>query len=115
MIGQYVYQDGYGEGVSYNSFTFDKIVHIDDDHITLINAKVELKGDKWYPSNELGDKIYKIRIVYSKKGTKAKKDKDKLYNKAIQDLNLKIYQDGMFEELTYPRYKTNDGFCLYGY
>lgn len=114
LVGQYVYKYIYGEGMTYNIFSFDKIIDVDDDYIIFADAKVMLKGHKWYLSGEIGTKIYKIRIVYSKKGTKAKKDKDKLYEKAIDSLNLKIYKDGMFG-LSYPGYKTKDGFILEGY
>jgi len=114
LVGQYVYEYIYGEGVAYNIFSFDKIIDVDDDYITFANAKVILKGHKWSLSGEIGTKIHKTRIVYSKKGTKAKKDKDKLYEKAISSLNLKIYKDGMFE-LSYPGYKTEDGFVLEGH
>lgn len=100
--------------MTYDIFSFDKIIDVDDDFITFANAKVVLNGHKWVLSGKVGTKIYKIRIVYSKKGTKAKKDKDKLYKKAIDNLNLKIYHLDIFN-LTYPGYKTKDGFILEGY
>jgi hypothetical protein len=114
LVGQYVYKFIYGEGMTYNVYSFDMIIDVDDDYITFADAKVILKGYKWYLSGEIGTNIYKIRIVYSKKGTKAKKDKDKLYEKAIDNLNLKLCKGGMLR-LSYPGYKTKNGFILEGY
>lgn len=113
LSGQYIYKYIYGECMTFDEYSFDKIISIDSDFITFANAKVILKGTRWQPSDEVGTNTYKVRIMYAKKGTKAKKDKDKLYENAINNLNLKLYKEGMFE-LYYPSYNTKDGFILEG-
>lgn len=113
LIGQYVYGYIYGEGMGKSIFAFHKIINVDDDFITFANAKILLKNNKWILSGEIGTKIYKTRLVYAKKGTKAKKDKNKLFENAINNLNLKIYQNGMFD-LTSPTWVAVDDFVLEG-
>ena len=120
LISQYVYKYIYGEGMTFNTISFDKITDIDDEFITFTNAKISLKNNRWYLSGEVGTKVYKIRIIYSKKGTKSKKDKDKLYEKAIDNLNLKLYRDidvhgRLPSYFFYQGYKLiHDGFTLEG-
>lgn len=117
LIGQYVYKYIYGEGMVANIISFDKIIDVDD-NITLANAKIILKNNRWYLSGEVGTNIYKIKINYSKKGTHAKKHKDKLYSEAIDNLNLKIYNKVTKTGLlpySYPNCESNDGFTLEGH
>lgn len=113
LIGKYLYTYNHCDSIVPCYLSFDKIIHVDEDYITLVNAKVILKGHSYVPSNEVGTKIYKIRIIYSKKGTKAKKDRQKLYDKAIENLNLKIWNNNF--ELNSSLYSTKDDFMLRGY
>lgn len=96
-LGQMLYSCITTEGMGTDIIEFYNIVDINDDYLTTCNVKVELRNHKWYPSNKLGDTKTKYKLVYSRKSTKSKKDKDKLIERAVEQLNLSYCSDYVWD------------------
>ena len=117
LIGQCVREDIYGECMTANILSLNKIISIDDNFVTLINAQMKMENNRWISSDVLGDERINLKLNYPRTTSKDKKDKVKLHQKAIDDLNLRIYKnDSYFPEWTNhyrDNYSSKDTFEIY--
>jgi hypothetical protein len=115
LVGQYVRNYIYGEDMTTNILKLNKIISIDDDFIILINVQMKIENNRWISSDVLGSE--KIKLKYPRTTSKNKKDKVKLHQKAIDNLNLQIYKnDSYFPEWTNhyrDNYSSSDTFEIY--
>jgi hypothetical protein len=101
LVGQCVRNDIYGEGMTRNILSLNKIINIDDNFITFINVQMKMENNRWICSEVLGKEKIKLKLNYPKTTSKNKKDKVKLHQQAIDNLNLRIYKnDAYFPEWT---------------
>lgn len=108
FIGKYYLEYWYGEMMAANTMKIYKFVSINGDTLTAKIVKPTLINSRWMPSNELGDRTYKIKIVpIMGKG----KHKQKILGfespRIINPYDIKFYNDqwGLSE---------NDPFMLTG-
>lgn len=115
LVGECVRNDIYGEGMTRNILRLNKIISIDDNFVTLINAQLKMENNRWICSDVLGSEKIKLKLSYPRTTTKDKKDKIKLHQKAIDDLKLRIYKnDTYFPKWTNEnRINSNNTFEIY--
>ena len=88
MIGKFMMSHSYFEGMAPEEIKFHIILDVTEEKITIDTAKLVLKNNRWYPTNEPAGKKYVNMLRYPRKGTRAKKNKEKLIKEAIADLNF---------------------------